>query len=103
MDIFIFPSVQEGLGLSAMEAGACGVPVIASRVGGIPEVVMDGETGILVPSQDPKALADAIVCLLSDSAKMLTFGKRAREIASERFSADRMVEGTITVYHKALQ
>ena len=103
LDIFILPSVQEGLGLSAMEAGACGVPVIASRVGGIPEVVMDGETGILVPSQDPKALADAIVCLLSDSAKMLTFGKRAREIASERFSADRMVEGTITVYHKALQ
>ena len=103
LDIFILPSLQEGLGLSAMEAGACGVPVIASRVGGIPDVVIDGETGILVPSQDPKALAGAIIRLLSDPAKMHALGQRAREVVSERFSAERMVAGTLEVYQKVLR
>ncbi|MBF0122319.1 MAG: glycosyltransferase family 4 protein [Candidatus Omnitrophica bacterium] len=103
LDIFILPSLQEGLGLSAMEAGACGVPVIASRVGGIPEVVVDGETGILVPSRDSKALADAIIRLLGDPAKMLVLGQRARQVVAERFSSDRMVERTIEVYQKVLR
>lgn len=102
LDIFVLPSVQEGLGLSAMEAGACGVCVVASRVGGIPEVIMDGETGSLVPPKDPAALSEAIIRLLHDPARRLAMGRRAREVSADRFSDDRMVHETLDVYQKVL-
>lgn len=102
LDLFILPSLQEGLGLSAMEAAACGVPVIASRVGGIPQVIKDGETGILVPPCDPEALARAVITLATDPASRLGMGKKARDLAAQNFSADIMVRDTIAVYQKVL-
>ena len=60
-DVFVMSSVTEGLGTSLLDAMACGKPVVATRVGGIPEVVVDDETGLLVPPRDPPAMAAAIV------------------------------------------
>lgn len=102
LDVFVLPSLHEGLGLSAMEAGACGVPVVASHVGGIPEVVRDRETGSLIPPKDPAALADAIIRLLRDPSRMDSLGMRARSVALERFSAEKMVDETIRFYGRVL-
>ena len=65
-DIFVMSSVTEGLGTSLLDAMAAGKPIVATTAGGMPEVVKDGETGILVPPRDDRALADAIVRLLTD-------------------------------------
>jgi glycosyltransferase involved in cell wall biosynthesis len=100
MDVFVIPSLQEGIGLSIMEAGACGVVVVASRVGGIPEVVADGENGLLVPPRDPGAIARAVSTLLGDPARARSMGLRAREIVIEKFSAERMINGTEFVYNE---
>lgn len=103
MDVFVVPSLNEGIGLSAMEAGACGVPVVASRVGGIPEVVLEGETGLLVPAKDPRAISQAVCALLGDPEKARAMGRRAREVVIEKFSAERMVAGTEVLYTKVFK
>jgi glycosyltransferase involved in cell wall biosynthesis len=100
MDVFVVPSLQEGIGLSIMEAGACGVAVVASRVGGIPEVIADGENGLLVPPGNPTAIARAVSALLGDPARARRMGMRAREIVIEKFSAERMVNATEAVYNE---
>ena len=89
LDVFLMPSRSEGWGLAALEAMAHGVPVIASRVGGLPEMVEDGQTGWLIPSDDPAALAAAIAVAARDKDGLAARGIRARESA-RRFS----VEGT---------
>ena len=99
-DIFVMSSVTEGLGTSVLDAMACGRPVIGTRAGGIPEVVEDGVTGILVPPRDPHAMADAIVRLLKDEALRLRMGGAGLSLANARFSAERMVQDTISVYER---
>ena len=91
LDIFVMPSLWEGLGLSIIEAMRAGKPVVASNVDGIPEVVLDQETGILVPPSEPKALADAICTLLDSPEKCREMGKMGRQRALKHFSIDRMV------------
>ena len=98
LDIFVMPSRQEGLGLSIMEAQATGVPVIASRVGGIPSLIDDGKTGFLVEPEDPVALAQAIIKALRDRNRLTLIAKVSREFARENYSWDRMVEKTLTLY-----
>src|SRR5205807_8725782 len=66
LDLFVLPSLNEGMGRALVEAMAMGRPVVATRVGGIPDVVTDGATGLLVPPRDDRALADAILTLLRD-------------------------------------
>lgn len=102
LDICVMPSVQEGLGLSALEAGAMEIPTVASRVGGLPEVVRDGETGLLVPSRDPKALAAAMLTLLADLPRARLMGKKARVFVNEHYNAQRMADETRVVYGGAL-
>jgi glycosyltransferase involved in cell wall biosynthesis len=97
-DIFVMSSVTEGLGTSLLDAMACGKPIVATSAGGIPEVVVDGETGLLVPPRDQEAMADAIVRLLSDERLRRAMGAAGRARARARFSADRMVEDTLRVY-----
>ncbi len=98
IDIFILPSLREGLGLSILEAMASGRPVIATNVGGIPEVVTDGVSGILVPPKNPEALQDAMVELLDDKEKQETMGFNGKRIYSERFNFRTMVDKIEELY-----
>jgi len=86
MDIFVLPSLWEGLPNVILEAMACGKPVVATAVDGTPEAVIDNETGILVPPKDPQALEEAIVRLLSNSSEMRRLGENSRKRIEEFFS-----------------
>ncbi len=97
-DVFVFPSRKEGLGGALLEAMAVGTPVVATSTGGIPELVRDGVTGLLVPPRDPAALAGAILRLLRDPALRSRLSGAAAEFVRARGSAERMVEETIAVY-----
>ncbi|HEY8551224.1 MAG TPA: glycosyltransferase [Vicinamibacterales bacterium] len=101
-DVFVMPSITEGLGTSVLDALACRRPVVASRVGGIPEVVEDGVTGLLVPPRDPDLLAEAIVRLLQDRELADRLASTGRQRVEERFTAERMVEETVAVYRRLL-
>jgi glycosyltransferase involved in cell wall biosynthesis len=99
-DIFVMSSLTEGLGTSLLDAMFCAKPIVATAVGGIPEVVVDGETGFLVPPRDDNAMATAIVKLLKDPALRRRMGKAGRARACARFSAERMVLDTLRVYQR---
>src|SRR5262245_7370189 len=101
-DVVTLPSRSEGFGRVLIEAACLEKPVVASRVGGIPEVVVDGETGLLVPPDDPAALAEALSRLLGDPGLRAKLGAAARLRATERFSAARHVAGVEAVYAEAL-
>ena len=98
LDVFAFPSLFEGLCLAVIEAQAAGVPVVATPVGGIRETVVDGETGLLVPTGDPVALAAAIRRLLEDREAAQAMAAEAKRRVRERFSIERMVEKTLRLY-----
>jgi L-malate glycosyltransferase len=98
LDLFVMSSVTEGLGSALLDAMAARVPIVATRAGGIPEVVTDGETGLLVPPRDGRALADAILIAMRDAGRRASLVSAGRARVEERFSADRMVEATLEVY-----
>lgn len=102
-DLLLVPSLWEGFGLVLLEAMARRVPVIASRVGAIPEVVAHGETGILIEPGDVPALAQAMARLLDDRALRKYMGLLGAARLEERFSVERMVEGTLGVYRRILE
>jgi L-malate glycosyltransferase len=97
-DLFVMSSVTEGLGTSLLDAMACGRPIVATRAGGIPEIVEDGFNGLLVPPRDAQALARAIVDALKDEALRRRLGAAGLARVSERFTVDRMVAETAAVY-----
>jgi len=101
-DVFLLPSVQESFGLAALEAMACGVPVVASRVGGLPEVVEDGTTGFLHPPDDLESMAGSIVKLLTDQALHTRMSDAAARSARERFCDDRIVPMYEAFYQEIL-
>ena len=92
LDIVVVPSLNEAVGRILIEAGACGKPVVATRVGGIPEVVQDNQTGILVPPKDAYELARAVISLLEDKNKRQKMGETAKNWVDDKFSASRMVK-----------
>jgi alpha-maltose-1-phosphate synthase len=100
--LFVCPSVYEPFGLINLEAMACGTPVVASRVGGIPDVVVDDETGWLVPPADPAALASAVRRLLADPERAAAFGRAGRRRVEAEFSWDRIAALTLDVYREAM-
>jgi len=102
LDIVVIPSLAESFSLVALEAMHQGCAVVASNVGGISEVVQDGETGILVPPGDVPALARAVCRLAADPVLRQSMGERAVVVAREMFSVDRMVEQTIAVYKQVM-
>jgi len=91
-DIFVLPSIVEAFGIAVIEAMACEKPVIATDVGPFPEIIRDGETGILVPVHSPDRLADAIIYLASDDERRSEMGKRAKEDAQNRFDINKIAE-----------
>jgi glycosyltransferase involved in cell wall biosynthesis len=101
-DVFALPSLNEGLGLAALEAMAASRPVVASSVGGIPEVVVQGETGILVPPNDPRALAQALNDVLADARLAERMGAAGRRRVQAEFSADRAAQETAALWSELL-
>lgn len=102
LDLFILPTHQEALGTAFIEAAAMGVPAIASRVDGVPEVVCDGKTGLLVPVGNSAAIAESIICLLSDNSLREAMSAAARPWVEAHYSREVMVEGMLAVYQKLL-
>jgi glycosyltransferase involved in cell wall biosynthesis len=99
-DVVAMPSRQEGLGVAALEAMAAGRPVVASRVGGLREAVEPNVTGLLVPPDDPAALATAIGSLAANPARRAQFGAAGRERILARYTGARMADGTLACYGK---
>lgn len=102
-DVFAMSSVTEGLGSAVLEAMACERAVVSTRAGGLPEVVADGETGLLVPPHDEPALASALVTLLRDPARRAAMGAAGRARVIREFSVDAMVAGTLATYRAHLR
>ena len=104
MDVFVLPTaLREGLPLAIAEAMACGLPVIATNVGGVREVVLDGKTGFLLPPRDEEALCDAVLTLLQDDRKRLAFGKAGHEYCMSEYGADLMVSRIEAIYKNLLK
>ncbi len=102
MDIFVFPSLQEGLGLALLEAMASSRPCAASDTGGIADIITDGENGMLFPAGDAGALADTIVNLLQDEPLRKRLASAARALVSRDFSIEEMAKDVMKLYEEAL-
>ena len=102
MDIYVQPSRDEALGIAAIEAMAMGKPVVAARVGGLPEVVVDGSTGLLVPAGDASALSEAVVTLFAQPAVRHAMGSAARERARQVFDLEKSMSRLEGTYQRAL-
>ncbi len=100
LDVFILPSLAEGLGRSLIEAMASGKPIVATRVGGIPEAVENGKNGILVPPGDSQALARAIAQLLDNPRKAQEMGRASRARAELLFDETKMIDGISSLYEE---
>ncbi|MDP3934669.1 MAG: glycosyltransferase family 4 protein [Candidatus Giovannonibacteria bacterium] len=101
-DIFVLPSVTEALGYVLIEAGHAGLPVAATKTGGIPWIIKDGESGILVPTKNPEAIAEALKKLLDDDGLRKRMGKKNRELISQKFSFEKMLKETVALYQKLI-
>lgn len=102
LDLLVHPATMEGMGVILLQAGASGVPVVATSVGGIPEVVVQGETGLLVPPEDPEALASAVAEVLDHPDRARRMGEAGRKRVVDRFSVARMVQGNLDIYEELI-
>jgi N-acetyl-alpha-D-glucosaminyl L-malate synthase BshA len=102
-DLFLLPSAQESFGLAALEAMACEVPVVASRIGGLPEVIEDGVSGVLHPPAAHDAMAESAIALLTDRERSLQVGGAARRRVLDRYCAERIVPMYEACYETVLQ
>jgi len=100
LDLFVLSSHLEGMGSSILDAMASRLPVVATKVGGIPEVVINGETGLLVPPRNPSALARAILMLYSDKTLASRLGQKGYELVHRKFSAEAMADKVVRLYEK---
>lgn len=103
IDVFVFSSLQEGLGLSLLEALASGKPCVASNVGGVSSIIEDGVTGILVPPKDTHALKEAIMRILKDKKLKTSLMQNGSALVRRKFSLERMIDEVVDVYNKALR
>ena len=102
-DVFLLPSIQESFGLAALEAMACSVPVVAARIGGLPEVIEDGVTGFLHPPDDLDVMAAAAVRVLTDAPLHAAMSQAARAVARERYTDARIVPSYERYYTEILE
>lgn len=103
LDVFVLPSLNEGMGRVLLEAGAAGVARVAARVGGVPDIVRHGETGLLVPPRDAEAVAQAVVALAHDPARRKRLGEAARAHVVPEFGLDRMVMRIEALYEDVIR
>jgi glycosyltransferase involved in cell wall biosynthesis len=101
-DVFAMPSLSEGLGVAALEAMAMAKPVVASDAGGLPESVVQGETGVVVPAGDARALAEALIALLQDQARARRMGEAGRARAEAVYDKPRVVDRILALYDEVL-
>ncbi|MBI5522089.1 MAG: glycosyltransferase [Desulfarculus sp.] len=99
-DVFALSSLSEGISIAILEAMACGLPVVATAVGGNPELVQEGRSGLLVPPRSPQALASALARCLEDPPWSHGLGREGRALAQGRFSLQAMVEAYARLYHE---
>ena len=99
-DLFVFPSEFEALGISLVEAAACGLPAIGARTGGIVDVIEEGASGLLVPPRDAAALASALRALVADPERRREMGRRAREVARDRFDLEDSVSRYVALFRE---
>jgi glycosyltransferase involved in cell wall biosynthesis len=102
IDLVVHPAEMEGLGVALLQAAACAIPIVASPVGGIPEIVREAESGYLVPVGATRTLADRIIALLEHPELARAMGRRGREIAEQHFSIAAMVQGNLDTYRSVL-
>lgn len=102
LDVLVHPALREGLGVALLQASCAGIPIVASRAGGIPEAVRDGENGLLVEPGDPAGLAAAIGRVLADPELARRLGQGGRTLMTREFGIDAMVEGNLAVYRELL-
>lgn len=100
--VYVALSRRESFGVGVIEASSCGIPVVASRVGGLPEVVADGITGVLVPPEDPEAAAEAILAILDNTEAAAAMGAAGREFVRANFAWDFCVDAMLQVYRSAV-
>ena len=103
LDVFVLPTHQEALGTAFIEAAAMGIPAVASNVDGVPEVVRDGQTGLLVPAQDGKALIEPLCRLLGDPVFRQGMGANATEFVHRKYSREVMAQGMEQLYQRLLE
>jgi glycosyltransferase involved in cell wall biosynthesis len=103
MDIFVMPSIRQGLGTTMLEAMARGKPVIATRAGGVDAVIEDHRTGLMVPPADSKALADAVLKLLNNPEMARRIGRTGQDLVQKKFGVKRMVEAYAALYRDVLR
>jgi glycosyltransferase involved in cell wall biosynthesis len=101
-DVYVNPADVEGLPISVLEALAYARPVVATAVGGVPSIVKDGVTGLLVPPNDPIAIAEAIDTLLNDPVKAATVAQAGRELVESEYSLEAMVQATESLYDEVI-
>jgi glycosyltransferase involved in cell wall biosynthesis len=99
-DIFVLPSLRESFPIVNLEAMASGLPVVASAVGGVPEAVVDGETGFLVPANDPESIAEKVSLLVTDDKLRRRMGRKARETAEEYYSIEAVATKILALYQE---
>lgn len=102
LDVFVLPTHQEALGTAFIEAAAMGLPAVGTAVDGVPEIVRDGETGLLVPAQHSAPLAEAVTRLLTDTALRQQMGITAKARVGVQFSRQAMANGMVAVYRRLL-
>jgi glycosyltransferase involved in cell wall biosynthesis len=101
-DLFVHPSKAESFGLVVLESIACGTPVVCFRVGGLPELVRPEITGMLAAPDDPQGMANQIIALLEDRARLRVISRRCRSVALEEYSLGLQVERYIEVYRQTI-
>jgi len=102
LDIFVLPSLNEGMGRVLLQAAAAGVPAVASAVGGVPDIIEDGRTGVLVPPGDVGVMADRIIVLAEDAARRQSLGQAAQQAAVPAYSVENMVRKIEALYESVL-
>ena len=102
-DLFVHTSQSEALGYAILEAGCASLPVVATRIGGIPEIIADDDHGLLVPPREPAALAAAMESLMQDPVQAAELGARLHARVLTSFSKDRMIKTTLAHYNQENQ